>query len=314
VSWNDAVAFCAWLSKKEGKEYRLPTEAQWEYSCRAGSRTKFSFGNDDQQMPDYGWFAINANNQVQPVGQKKPNAWGLYDMHGNVFEWTADYYAEDYYQNSPKVDPAGPATGGARILRGGAWYYGVIDGRSAYRRRVHGPDHRHPTIGFRVALTAPTGTAAPAPKTDDWLVLFRSANPAHWNQDIKTATDFAVPIDRAPGNIRYLRLSRGNDLVIIPMTKQRLGQHSAENGFGFVSGLVAFDTVHLGVYSLDMPADAKGTIVIRPSSRGWGFGHVHTDNHQGYSWNGQPVAAGVFEIAVKATELTDGEARNLLAK
>jgi formylglycine-generating enzyme required for sulfatase activity len=125
VSWNDTQAFCAWLSKKEAHTYHLPTEAQWEYACRAGSRTRYYFGDSDADLPNYAWFGPNADMQSQPVGRKKPNAWGLYDMHGNVWEWTADWFNTDYYKESPKQDPLGPTqTVGARAVRGGGWDYG----------------------------------------------------------------------------------------------------------------------------------------------------------------------------------------------
>ena len=91
VSWNDANAFCDWLSEKEGKKYTLPTEAQWEYACRAGSSTKFFFGDDDRELGQYAWYNANSKGKPHPVGQKKPNAWGLYDLEGNVSEWTADW-------------------------------------------------------------------------------------------------------------------------------------------------------------------------------------------------------------------------------
>src|SRR5262249_46078102 len=103
VSWNDARAFCEWLSQKEGKKYTLPTEAQWEYCCRAGSQTKFGFGDDDEELTEHAWFILNSGMRSHPVGEKKPNAWGLYDLHGNAWEWTGDWYAADYYTNAPKV-------------------------------------------------------------------------------------------------------------------------------------------------------------------------------------------------------------------
>jgi type 1 glutamine amidotransferase len=99
----------------------LPTEAEWEYACRAGSNTRFSFGNFDTALSVYGWYSNNSANKAHPVGQKKPNAFGLYDMHGNVWEWCSDWYDENYYTSSPSADPTGPEIGGSRVLRGGSW-------------------------------------------------------------------------------------------------------------------------------------------------------------------------------------------------
>ena len=111
VSWADAMAFCAWLNKKEGKPYALPSEAQWEYACRAGSRTSLFFGDDDRQLAQYAWCLSNSDKRTHPVGLLKPNAWGLYDMAGNVFELTADWYDKDYYKISPTEDPPGAGAG-----------------------------------------------------------------------------------------------------------------------------------------------------------------------------------------------------------
>ena len=107
VSWNDAQAFCDWLSKKEGKAYRLPTEAEWEYACLAGTQAKWSFGDDGGKLGDYAWFSGNSRFHTHPVGQKKPNAWGLYDMLGNACEWCADWYDKGYYASSPVEYPVG---------------------------------------------------------------------------------------------------------------------------------------------------------------------------------------------------------------
>ena len=126
VSWDDAVAYCKKLSEKEGKTYRLPTEAQWEYACRAGTKTTWSFGNNENALGDYAWYEKNAwdidEKYAHHVGLKKPNAFGLYDMHGNVYEWCHDYYGGDYYKQSPEQDPTGPASGASRVLRGGSWF------------------------------------------------------------------------------------------------------------------------------------------------------------------------------------------------
>jgi len=160
VSWEDAVAFCKRLSelpeeKKAGRVYRLPTEAEWEYACRAGSETAYSFGDSAQQLGDYAWFGDNARGQTHPVGQKKPNAWGLYDMHGNVWEWCQDWYGE--YPEGVVTDPRGPQTGSFRMSRGGSWGYVAAICRAAYRLAVV-PASRTDFHGFRLALSPSGGT------------------------------------------------------------------------------------------------------------------------------------------------------------
>ena len=196
VSWNDAQEFCAWLSRKENATYRLPTEAEWEYACRAGTTTRFHSGDDEDSLQRAGniadaslqlkWFGTPPGGAepiplppyakpwndgypfTAPGGQFEPNPFGLYDMHGNVGEWCSDWYAEDYYQQSPTDDPQGPAEGqlvpiddripGAeprtlRVLRGGVW----LDPASGCRSADRWTHRRHPVdtaadIGFRVVL------------------------------------------------------------------------------------------------------------------------------------------------------------------
>jgi formylglycine-generating enzyme required for sulfatase activity len=111
ISEGDAVAFCNKLAEKTGKQTRLPTEAEWEYACRAGTHTKYFFGDDPSKLGEYAWFEDNDGGKSHPVGQKKPNPWGLYDICGNVVERVSDKYAKDYYAKSPKVDPTGPSQG-----------------------------------------------------------------------------------------------------------------------------------------------------------------------------------------------------------
>ena len=153
VSWDDAVAYCKKLSEQESKTYRLPTEAEWEYACRAGTQTRWSFGNDEKVLGDYAWYYENAwdidEQYAHQVGLKKPNAFGLYDMHGNVCEWCNDYFEEDYYQQSPAQDPTGPVTGSFRVLRGGSWESLSRTARSAFRDR-RDARRNYDLYGFRL--------------------------------------------------------------------------------------------------------------------------------------------------------------------
>ena len=162
VSWDDCQQFLGKLNERfrgphpsplpagEGT-FQLPSEAQWECACRAGSTTRFCFGDDESGLGDYGWYGANSGQTTRGVGEKKPNAWGLYDMHGNVWEWCQDWYDGGYYANSPADDPTGPATGTIRVIRGGHWNYGAGICRSAIRKGC-GPGDRYDGLGFRVSL------------------------------------------------------------------------------------------------------------------------------------------------------------------
>ena len=154
VSWNDAQEFIRRLNAREGHaRYCLPTEAEWEYAARAGTTTAYSFGNDARELGRYAWFGEDfASGGTHPVGQKEPNAWGLHDVHGNVWEWVQDRFGERYYAESPSVDPQGPATGSARVVRGGSWHQTATSWRSAFRRRYE-PDYRGISIGFRLVMS-----------------------------------------------------------------------------------------------------------------------------------------------------------------
>ncbi|MCU0918535.1 MAG: bifunctional serine/threonine-protein kinase/formylglycine-generating enzyme family protein [Planctomycetes bacterium] len=153
VSWEEAVEFCRKLSVKEGVAYRLPTEAEWEYACRAGTTGRYGFGDSDSSLGEYAWYESNSGNQTHAVGQKRPNAWGLHDMHGNVWEWCQDWYGE--YASGSVPDPLGPASGGDRVSRGGSWLNGARDCRSAFRA-WDTPDDRGSYLGFRLARTTPS--------------------------------------------------------------------------------------------------------------------------------------------------------------
>ena len=147
VSWNDAVAFCDWLSKKEGHRYRLPTEAEWEFACRAGTSTQFNLGDGKEALDLAGWYH-DAKNEAHPVGQKRPNAWGLYDMHGNVWQWCADWYAA--YPAAPVTDPHGPEKAEQRVCRGGSWMSVPPRNCRSALRGYGPPSVRNDDGGFRV--------------------------------------------------------------------------------------------------------------------------------------------------------------------
>jgi formylglycine-generating enzyme required for sulfatase activity len=163
VSWDDAVEFCQKLSAlpeehQAGRVYRLPIEAEWEYACRAGTDTKYSFGDDDSKLGEYGWFDGNSGGQTQRVGQKKANAWGLFDMHGNVWELCSDWYGD--YPKGAVTDPQGPSRASVRVSRGGSWYDPAKYSRSAYRCG-DGPSRRYYFLGFRIAMGPSGGQPAP---------------------------------------------------------------------------------------------------------------------------------------------------------
>jgi formylglycine-generating enzyme required for sulfatase activity len=176
VRWSDAVKFCNARSRLEGLQpcydletwqcnfeangYRLPTEAEWEYACRAGTQTAYFFANDASKLGDYGWFDKNSGGHPQPVGQKRPNAWGLYDMIGNVWQWCNDFYKVDYYQESPQGDPRGPKEGENKVVRGGAWKFSGDNCRSGYRYN-EAPGYvdvcfGYDIYGFRCVRNAPS--------------------------------------------------------------------------------------------------------------------------------------------------------------
>lgn len=158
VSHADAANFCATLTKREYAAghlpshyaYRLPTEAEWEYACRAGSTNLFSFGNDENDAAPYAWTEENSGGTTHPVGQKLPNAWRLHDMHGNVWEWCEDWYSET--PSSVSTNPVGPAEGKFKMFHGGGWSHPAKFARSA-NRFMMAPSNGIYFVGFRVALS-----------------------------------------------------------------------------------------------------------------------------------------------------------------
>ena len=152
MTHHAAMEYCRWISAKTGKNYRLPTEAEWEYAARAGAATAYSFGNSPEELGEYAWYVENAEKPM-PIGKKKPNPWGLYDIHGNVAEWCSDWYGRDYYRDGPSRDPAGPESGQYRVARGGCWHFPASAIRSS-SRNFFSPVAQDSCVGFRVARTA----------------------------------------------------------------------------------------------------------------------------------------------------------------
>ena len=155
VSWADAVEFCETLSGRDeermaGRSYRLPTEAEWEYACRAGTTSMYHFADEQADLSNHAWFKTNASAGPGQVGRKSPNAWGLYDMHGNVWEWCLDWYAS--YPGGSVMDPSGPPSGADRVYRGGSWGDVPAASRASFRNG-RGPEFHLGSLGLRVALT-----------------------------------------------------------------------------------------------------------------------------------------------------------------
>jgi formylglycine-generating enzyme required for sulfatase activity len=172
VTWEDAETFCQWLSRKEGRSYRLPTEAEWEYACRAGTRTRYYFGDDPTDLHEYAWLKDNSGRRIHQVGKKKPNPWGLYDMYGNVQEWCADWLGD--YEGLEVVDPVGPSPTDRRAFRGGCCtddHSRVYSARRDHYDRFSSPPiHPPDEIGFRVACdVAPARPVTEkAPRSTPW--------------------------------------------------------------------------------------------------------------------------------------------------
>ena len=263
INWHDATEFCKWLSAKDGKTYRLPTEAEWEYACRAGTQTRFSFGDKEADLRQYAWYNYNSGGAPHAVGQKKPNTWGLYDMHGNVDEWCLDWYDADYYaqfKSEIAVDPIGPARGSSRVVRGKCWRSYPESCRTGSRGRLS-PGSRNLLLAFRIVLEVNTpdssaSVSSPndgqavaakdtkiAPKTEG-LPEDKAAPPAEHSDpspqeqtsEAQSPSPAVAPIDSDVANQPTPVIAQGRGSPVLDLAVTPDGQRLLT---GYASGVVA---------------------------------------------------------------------------
>jgi formylglycine-generating enzyme required for sulfatase activity len=254
VIWEEAIQFCRRLSAMSAERaakrvYRLPNEAEWEYACRAGTTTRWYCGDDESGLVDVAWFQKNAGGVTHPVGQKHANAWGLYDMHGNLWQWCADRFSPDYYAQSPLTDPTGPPTGNGRVLRGGTRGDRPALCRSAFRSYA-GPADRGFDVGFRVVadvtrdegsgVRPPSAAARPQPAAETAVSRSRKRRIAAPPAQPSMSTHEAQQVQRQWGD--YLGLpveepnSLGMPLVLIPPGTFQMGSPPDEIAWALEHG------------------------------------------------------------------------------
>ena len=254
VSWDDAQAYCQWLRQQTGQEYRLLTEAQWEYACRAGSDTAWCFGTEEKQLGDYAWYWENAEQKTHPVGEKRANVWGLHDLHGNVWEWVQDWYGA--YSSEPQQDPSGPESGARRVCRGGGWDYGADYCRSASRRSWTDPAGRGIPLGFRLARTGPLSSYP-------FLLPPEPERPPETEEPIAGLRDTLK--DKTPGPA----------MVWLPSGVFQMGQEDSLYNDEKPAHEVAVSTFSVGQYPVTFEEYDKfceATRREKPSDSGWGKG------------------------------------------
>ncbi|HEX4131867.1 MAG TPA: SUMF1/EgtB/PvdO family nonheme iron enzyme [Pirellulales bacterium] len=311
VTWNDAVAFCNWLSEREGLApcyyrkneksgwtlvsppappapnlqapapafgYRLPTEAEWEYACRAGTTTQYSFGNDPALLDRYGWFQKNSDKQAQPVGKKLANPFGLFDMHGNVLEWCQDMFDVNLYANSPVDDPF-PTSGYNHLRRGGCWAYPPNDCRSALRASA-GAHTRYSFYGFRVLCMSvgATGSASAPPAA--------AALP-----EIKSPRQLAEWVIGLGGKIRIEGDKLVDNVTALPRDIPATAALSLE-----LTGIKGFDDARLGHLATGPRADR--VYLAGTSVTGEGFAKFRGNNILTLAVEGCPITSAGWDCIV----------------
>ncbi len=267
ISWHDAIAYCIWLSKQTGARYRLLTEAEWEYACRAGSITQYYFGDDGWQLRNYAWYSLNARRNIHPVGKKQPNDWQIHDMHGNVWEWVQDWYSKDYYQMSPTENPNGPESGFNRVIRGGSWEDDSESCRSSSRDDWHHDDRAH-YLGFRIARLDPLSSST--------LV-----SPSEEERSPKPAPETPIPELRDS----LLDGSLGPAMAWLPGGTFTMGQDDIPYDWGKPAHEVTVSAFSVGQYPVTFEEyDKFCETTGRDRPRDWGWGRA-TRPVAGISWS-----------------------------
>ncbi|MHC4506415.1 MAG: SUMF1/EgtB/PvdO family nonheme iron enzyme, partial [Planctomycetota bacterium] len=293
VSWNDVKAFCEWLADRARLTVRLPTEGEWEYACRAGTTSTWSFGDDERGLGEHAWYKKNSAMRTHPVGGKKPNPWGLYDVHGNVWEWVADRYDASYFAKSPREDPTGPPAGRERVLRGSSWGHGGFFGRAAIRCR-RSPSYRRTDMGFRIAVSLSPEEVVASTRLQE--------RPPKKTDRPDAARPARIPPDAVPfGGHRY-KLYAGR--MIWPEAKlfcERLGGHlvtiTSKEENAFVVGMARAGKDHCWIGLTDEAKERKWQWVTgeavtfyawakgEPNSSGGNEDWCSLVPHAGFGWN-----------------------------
>ncbi len=286
VSWNDAVDFCNRLSampaeKAAGRRYRLPTEAQWEYACRAGNAGRYSFSSDsgisreseEKELLDYAWFDTNSGQRTHEVGGKRPNAWGLYDMHGNVSKWCMDLYDDNSYSRRPADDPTEILDIVRRVYRGGGWDRPATAARSARRDRVK-PEHSYGNLGFRVLLALSGDPSPPVPtitiilahwgREKTWSAVTARVRKLVANGTKVWANVDSLKVDPAPGkkkqlHIAYMKDGQRKDLWV--------DEGKGVNSPDFPQGLPAITEAQASVVPAPAAAQPVHELAIPPAGQ-----------------------------------------------
>jgi formylglycine-generating enzyme required for sulfatase activity len=280
LCWNDCAAFCQWLSWQEGQPYCLPTEAEWEYACRAGTVTPWSFGDYDdfdRVAHEYAWWSEGQQGKhdgPRGVGLGKPNAFGLYDMHGNVWEYVADWWHEFSYKNSPLNDPAGPAEqhekgDQRRIIRGSSFDWDGGGGNSAYRMRIGQRSNQHPHMGFRVAMRLRDAPAiAPAVDPDEQRRAERR-DPGATSAEVADALKPNASATPHPPRLKIdLGGGAGMDFVLIPAGSFLMGSDRGPKDERPVHRVVISKPFYLGVHEVTQ-AQWEALMGVHPRLAEW---------------------------------------------